>query len=206
MQRFRFRFRLFPLGIFTMMFDPEKLRELIREGCRGGYRMLRREFTFEMRRLFLIFRVAAFGFIFRKDEDNPEPEYDYRVKVYKTRFFTRTVNTQKMEQILNEGAEGGYELFFAAKYPTRFLFIFPRESYMFFFRKPIAGEGGRYSYQVVQVPYRFFTRTIDPNRYEQDLNTHGRNAQLKLTFRDERRLFLIFVQPTAVCIFERKRE
>ncbi|WNG60236.1 hypothetical protein F0U59_40135 [Archangium gephyra] len=201
-QRLQFRFRLFPLGLITGMFDPQLLVELIREGCESGHRLIRREFTLEPRRVLLILQALSFGLVFRRDAQKPEPEHDYRVAIYKTRFFTKTVNTEDLARVLNQTAEGGFELYHALKYPTRFLFFFPRESYIFIFRRPFAGQPRQTNYIVHQTPYRFFSRTMDPQVYESDLNTLGRTGQIKITFRDERRVLGLFRQPTAVAIFE----
>lgn len=198
----KYRFHMFPLGIFTGLFDPAVLGEAIREGCRDGFRLVRREFTMEPRRFLLFFPVLAFGIVFRREEANPDPEFDYRVGIYKTRFFTRTVDTKAMERMLNDAASGGYELFHALKFPTRLLWILPRESYTFIFRKPYAGPAASLRYNVFQTPYRFFTRTVDPDLYTRDLNQAGQDGVLKLTFRDERRVFGVFVQPTIVGIAE----
>ncbi|BBM84190.1 hypothetical protein [Candidatus Uabimicrobium amorphum] len=199
---FKFKFRLFPLGFITGMFDPEKLLEVIREGCQDGYRILRREFTFETRRKFGIFMLPAFGMVFRREEKNQDPEHDYRLATYCTRFFTRTVNLNKLQETLDQAADGGFEMYYAMKYPARFLLIFPREAYMFIFRKPYSGEGKQYKYFIQQTPYRFFTKTIDPQRYENELNESGAKGQIKRTFRDERRVFGIFRQQTVVAVFE----
>ena len=199
---FKFKFRLFPLGFITGMFDPEKLLEVIREGCQDGYRILRREFTFEVRRKFIILALPAFGMVFRREEKTPDAEYDYRLATYCTRFFTRTVNLDKLQQTLDKASAGGYEMYYGMKYPARFLLIFPREAYMFVFRKPY-GEGKQCKYFIQQTPYRFFTRTIDPQRYEKDLNSCGQKGQIKVTFRDERRVLGIFRQNTVVAIFEK---
>ncbi|WP_372367378.1 hypothetical protein [Candidatus Uabimicrobium sp. HlEnr_7] len=199
---FKFKFRLFPLGFLTGMFDPAKLLEIIREGSQDGYRILRREFTFEVRRKLVLFVLPAFGMVFRREEKNQDPEYDYRVTTYCTRFFTRTVNLKKLQATLDEASAGGYEMYYGLKYPARFLFIFPREAYMFIFRKPYTDDGKQYKYFIQQTPYRFFTGTIDPQKYEADLNTSGGKGQIKVSFRDERRLFGIFRQKTAVVVFE----
>lgn len=204
--RHAFRFRLFPLGLFTGLFEPEVLREAIREGCEGGFRILRREFTVEPRRVLFFLAALGFGMIFRRNESAPEPEYDWRVAIYKTRLLTKTVDVDTLQRTLNDATRGGFELHYALKFPTRFLFLFPRESYLFVFRRPIAGEQKTYSYEVQQTPYRFFTRTIDAEQYESNLNRAGQEgAQLKVTFRDERRLFGFIVQPTAIALFERVR-
>ncbi len=199
---FTFRFRMFPLGFFTGLFNPDLLVEMLRDGCRDGYRILRREFTIEKRRVLFFFPALAFGIVFRREEKAPDVEHDYRVAAYKTRFFTRTVNPQELAATLNAAASGGYELLMGVKYPTRFLAIFPRESYTFIFRKPFAGAAKQVAYKVFQTPYRFFTRTLDAEVYEADLQRVGREGQLKVTFRDERRLFGLFRQPTVVGIAE----
>ncbi|MBI5494032.1 MAG: hypothetical protein HY904_03335 [Deltaproteobacteria bacterium] len=203
---FRFRYRLFPLGLFTGLFDPERLVEAIREGCQDGYRLIRREFSIEQRRIAVILAALGFGLMFRRNEDNPDAEYDWRVAVYKTRFFTRTVDPEAMAKLLNDAARGGFELYYGVKYPTRLLLLFPRESYAFIFRKPIAGPAPACSYQVRQIPYRFFTRTIDAQLVERELNEAGTSRQqIKITFRDERRLFGILAQPAMVAVFERAK-
>ncbi|MFN7132264.1 MAG: hypothetical protein ACK4N5_09280 [Myxococcales bacterium] len=200
---YAFRFKLFPLGLITGMFDVDLLKEAIREGCENGYKLLRREFTLETRRVLFFLGALGFGLMFRKDEAAPENEYDWRVTLYKTRFFTRTVDLEALTRTLNEAASGGFELHFAIKYPTRFLFFFPRESYVFVFRKPFADAGVQYRYSVAQTPYRFFTRTLDASAYEADLNRQGGQGGLfKVSFRDERRVFGMFRQPTAVTVFE----
>ena len=201
-QGHQFRVRLFPLGLLTGMFDPDRLVELIREGAEGGYRLVRREFTIEPRRVLLFLQALAFGLVFRRDGGKSEPEFDYRVAIYKTRFFTKTVNTEELAKTINGASQGGFELYYGIKYPTRFLFFFPRESYIFVFRKPFAGQAPNRSYVVHQTPYRFFSRTMDPQVYEHDLNTLGTRGQIKVTFRDERRILGIFNQPTAVSVFE----
>jgi hypothetical protein len=201
-----FRYRLFPLGFFTTLFNPDLLIETLREGCRNGYRIVRREFSIERRRVLFFFPALAFGILFRRDEKAPDVEHDYRVALYKTRFFTRTVDPEALAAILNAAASDGYELYMGIKYPTRFLGIFPRESYTFIFRKPFAGTVRQFAYKVFQSPYRFFTRTLDPVAYEQDLQRIGQEGQLKITFRDERRLLGIFRQPTVVGIAETPAE
>lgn len=200
----KYRFRLFPLGVLTGLFEPNALVEAVREGCRDGFRLIRREFTIEPRRFLFFFPVLAFGLVFRREEARPDAEFDYRVALYKTRFFTRTVDTRALERTLNEAAQDGYELFHAVKFPTRLLWIFPRESYTFVFRKAYAGPATAYAYRVFQTPYRFFSRTVDPDLYERDLNAAGQEGLLKITFRDERRLFGMFVQPTIVGIAEKQ--
>lgn len=199
-----FRFRLFPLGLITGLFDTDQLVETIREGCENGYRLIRREFSIEKRRVMFFLGALGFGLMFRKSEGVSEPEYDWKVAIYKTRFFTKTVNTEELESTLNEVAAHGFELHFAVKFPTRLLFFFPRESYVFVFRKPFAGASKRYRYVAHQTPYRFFTRTLDAATYEADLNRLGETGQIKCTFRDERRVFGAFVQPTAVAVFEQE--
>lgn len=197
-----YRFRLFPLGFITGLFDPHKLVEAIRESCQDGYRLLRREFSIERRRVLFFFSALSFGIVSRRKEQAPDTEYDYRVAVYRTRFFTRTVNIKDMTNVLNHAANGGYEFFFGIKYPTRLLLLFPRESYIFFFRKPYSGTVKNYSYRILQTPYRFFSRTIDPTKYEAELSSASKNGQLKISFRDERRVFGLFTQPTVIGIFE----
>ncbi len=203
--QYAFRFKLFPLGLITGLFDTDQLREAIREGCESGYRILRREFTIEKRRVLFFLSALGFGLMFRKDLSDPSPEYDWRVAIYKTRFFTRTVDTLELQRVLNDAAQGGFELHFAIKFPTRFLFLFQRESYVFVFRKPFAGPQESYRYQVAQTPYRFFTRTIDNQAYESDLNRLGQSGQFKVSFRDERRVYGLFRQPTAVTVFEQRK-
>lgn len=200
---FTYRFRLFPLGIFTGLFKPEALGEAIREGCRDGFRPVRREVTLEMRRFLFFFPVLAFGLVFRREEASADVEHDWRVSTYCTRFFTRTVDTKAMERALNATAADGFELFLGVKHPTRLLWIFPRESYTFVFRKAYSASMNSFEYCVFQTPYRFFTRTIDPDLYERDLNSIGASGPLKVTFRDERRIFGVFRQPTVVGVAER---
>ncbi|MHC5036081.1 MAG: hypothetical protein ACYTHM_02095 [Planctomycetota bacterium] len=197
-----YRFHLFKLGILTGLFDPQKLVEAITKGTRSGYRLLRREFTLEPRRLLLLFNALAFGMVYQRDDDAPEPEYYWRIGIYKTRLFTKTVDVPKMQEVLNGHAEGGYELFFSMKYFCRFLFLFPREAYFFVFRRPVDGEAKSYDYLVQQSPYRFFSRTIDPERYEQALSREGKHRQIKITYRDEKRILGLFRQHTAVIIWE----
>jgi hypothetical protein len=55
---------------------------------------------------------------------------------------------------------------------------------------------------VHQTPYRFFSRTLDPVQYEADLNKYAASSTLKVSFRDERRIFKVIVQPTVVAIWE----
>lgn len=202
---FSFKFRLFPLGFFTGLFNPDALLEVIRDGCQDGYRLVRHEFSFELRRIFVLLAAGAFGMVFKKDANKPELEYDYRIATYSTRFFTRTVDLKKMTRAINEGSAGGYELFYGLKYPTRFLIFFPRESYFFLFRKPYVETNKKYTYTLLQTPYRFFTKTIQPELYEHDLNKAGKTGQLKISFRDERRVFGIFLQQTIVAVFEQEK-
>lgn len=196
------RFILFNLGFWTWLFSPAKLVEAIQRGCQGGFRLLRREVTFELRRVFFFFPAPAFGLVFQRDKTSPEPEYQWAIKTYRTRFFTRTVDTKAMQKKVNEGASDGSELFFAMKYSCRFLMIFPREAYFFIFRKRVDGKTPRCQYYIHQTPYRFLTKTIEPKRYEGDLNQWCQRNQLKITFRDERRVLGFFVQPTVVSIWE----
>ena len=106
-----------------------------------------------------------------------------------------------MQKVLNTAAQDGFELFFAMKYPCRFLLVFPRESYFFVFRRK-RGDSTQYTYNVHQTPYRFFTKTIDSDQYESELNEQGQKRQLKITFRDERRILGMFKQPTVVSLWE----
>jgi hypothetical protein len=196
-----YRFRLFRLGFLTGLFNCEELEESIREGASGGFRMVRREFTLEPRRILFFLTAPAFGLVFQRQKGAEEPDYDWKIGTYQTRFFTKTIDTAAAESVLNAAALDGFELFFAMKYPCRLLFLFPREAYFFVFRRK-RGASSQYAYSVHQTPYRFFTKTIDSERYEDELNQQGGERQLKLTFRDERRLLGLFRQPTAVSIWE----
>ncbi len=187
----------------TGLFKPQALLAAITEGTRGGFRLLRREFTIEPRRLLFIFTAPSFGMVFQRDDKNPEPEQEWALSTYKTRLLTRTADVKAMNAAINKGASGGYELFFALKYPCRFLLFFPRECYFFLFRKAVGESGHRFQYSVEQMPYRFFTKTINELGYQQQLNDEGSDSQLKITFRDERRLLGLFKQPTALSIWER---
>ena len=100
------------------------------------------------------------------------------------------------------GMSGGSELFYAMKYPCRFLFIFPREAYFFVFRRRQDGAPQSYKYSIVQTPYRAFSKTLDPAQYETALNGAGQTRTLKITFRDEERTMGIFRRPTVVSIWE----
>lgn len=203
--RHQFRFRLLPLGLFTGLFEPEVLREAIREGCADGYRLVRRELTVEPRRILFFLQALALGLVFRRTSGAEESEHDWRVAIYKTRLLTKTADPKALEKTLNDAAKSGFELHFAIKFPTRFLLFFPRESYVFLFRRPVDNQTRTFQYSVSQTPYRFFTRTIENERYEADLNARGaQGEQLKISFRDERRVFGALVQPTALAIFERQ--
>ena len=120
-----FRFVLFKLGIITGLFNVQEFTNAITEGCRDGYRLVRREFSIEPRRILLVLRAYAFGMVFQRDADSPAEEYEWAVANYRTRFFTKTIDVKKLEATLNEVSGGTGELFFAMKYPCRFLFIFP---------------------------------------------------------------------------------
>ena len=63
-----YRFALFNLGFWTWLFNPEEFIRVIQQGCMGGFRILRREITFEPRKFFFIFSRPAFGFVFQKTE------------------------------------------------------------------------------------------------------------------------------------------
>jgi hypothetical protein len=200
----QYRFILFPLSILAAIFKPSVLAKTIKKGCQGGYRLIRRELTLEPKRVLLFFKSIAFGMVFQRDENEPDQEYNWKIVSYKTRMMSKTVNPAEMERVLAEGAYGGYELYHAMKYPARFLFIFPREAYFFIFRKPevVQPVVPSFEYTVNQTPYRFFSRTIDESTFTQELNTFGSNASLVNTFRDERRVFGAFAQPTVVAIWE----
>ena len=71
-----YRFVLFNLGFWTWLFNPEEFIRVIQQGCMGGFRILRREITFEPRKFFFIFSRPAFGFVFQKTEQL-EPDYEW---------------------------------------------------------------------------------------------------------------------------------
>lgn len=202
---FAFRFRLFALGVLSGLFDPERFGQLLTEASRGGYQLMKHEFSIEPSRFMFFLKRLTFGLVFRKDNQKPDADFEYRVVIYKTRLMTRTVDTRKLQQTLNDAAQGGYELYLGIKYPTRLLFFFPRESYTFIFRRPAGQATGSFSYEVFQTPYRFFSRTIDAEQYEQDLNAFGQSGDLKVTFRDERRVLGAFAQPTVVGVIEQRK-
>jgi hypothetical protein len=196
-----YRFVLFNLGFWTWLFNPEEFIRVIQQGCMGGFRILRREITFEPRKFFFIFSRPAFGFVFQKTEQL-EPDYEWAINTYKTGFFTKTVDTARMQDAINAYSQQGFELYFSMKYPCRLFLIFPREAYFFMFRRRVDGQGQKHNYLVHQTPYNFFTKTIKPEQYQSDLNEWGQSRQLKITYRDERRIFGFFGQPTAVSIWE----
>ncbi len=70
------------------------------------------------------------------------------------------------------------------------------------FRRHVDGQGQQYNYLINQTPYHFFTPEIKPEQYQYDLNAWGQSRQLKITYRDERRIFGFIGQPTAVSIWE----
>jgi hypothetical protein len=196
-----YRFFLFPLSLFGL-FKPEKLVAIIKQGSQGGYRLLKRELSIETKRFMLFLKTICFGLVFERDAQNPEQEYDWRIVQYKTRLLSKTVDLKRFNRTLAQGTQGGYELYYALKYPAKFLFVFPREAYFFIFRKPQSQQARQYEYSVHQTPYRFFSKTLDEGKYTADLNAVGSDKQLKITFRDERRK-LGFVQPAVISIWER---
>jgi hypothetical protein len=199
-----YRFILFPLAGLSGLFSSEKLAAAIRKGCEGGYRLLADEFTLEPRRILFFFKALAFGLIFERREDFPEPEFDWQVLCYKTRLFSKTVDPELLEHTLKGGAIGGYELFHAFKYPTRSLFFFSREAYFFVFRRKKGVERGEREYYVQQTPYRVLSGTLDQTIYDRDLNMYGSHSTLRHTFRDERKIFGFFTQPSVLAIWERE--
>ncbi len=198
----RYRYRLLSLG-FLGFFDPTKLVQLLKEGTSGGYKLLTQEISIEPRSLFFFLKVMAFGFLFTKRDEEPSEEYDWKVVCYKTNLFSQTLNKNKMQQMLNEAAAEGYVLEHSIKYPTRLLLILPREAYFFMFkRKAGASASATARYEVHETPYGLFSKTLDIQGYDQELNQRGQSAELKATFRDERKKFRVLKQNIAIGIWE----
>lgn len=86
-----YRFRLFKLGFLTGLFNRPELEECIREGASGGFRMVRREFTFEPRRVLFFLAARAFGLVFQRETRAEEPDCEWTIGSYQTRFFTKNV-------------------------------------------------------------------------------------------------------------------
>ena len=65
----QYRFKLFNLGFITGLFKREELERAIGEGTEGGFRLVRREFTLEPRRVLMFLGAPSFGLMFEKPED-----------------------------------------------------------------------------------------------------------------------------------------
>ena len=61
------RFVLFKLGFWTWLFNPDEFIQVIQEGCVGGFRVLRREITFEPRKFLFIFSRVPHSDSFSKN-------------------------------------------------------------------------------------------------------------------------------------------
>lgn len=197
-----YRYRLLSLG-FLGFFDPQKLVSLLNEGAAGGYSLLSKEISIEPRSLLFFLKTMAFGFLFTKTEGEKTVEQDWKVVCYKTNLFSQTLDKTKMQNTLNEAAAQGYVLEHAIKYPTRLLFILPREAYFFMFKRPVAQAAVPVArYAVHETPYGLFSKTLDVNTYDAELNARGQQAALKATFRDERKKFRVLKQNIAVGVWE----
>ncbi len=196
----RFRVRSYPLGFFTGAADPRELDQVINEASQGGYRFKREEVTIEPRRVALILQALALNIVFKWEPD--EPAYEYKMFTYQTRLFTQTVDVRGMTAGLNAAVAGGYEVAFGFKHLTRFMGIFPRETYFFVLRRRRDNQNRALSYRFVECNYRFFTRTLDPVLYEQTLNGEGGTSRHIVSFRDERRILGMFRQVVAITLFE----
>jgi hypothetical protein len=196
----RFRVRSYPLGFFTGAADPRELDQVINEASQGGYRFKREEVTVEPRRVALILQALALNIVFKWEPD--EPAYEYKMFTYQTRLFTQTVDVRGMTAGLNAAVAGGFEVAFGFKHLTRFMGIFPRETYFFVLRRRRDNQNRSLSYRFVECNYRFFTRTLDPVLYEQTLNGEGGTSRHIVSFRDERRILGVFRQVVAITLFE----
>jgi hypothetical protein len=107
-----------------------------------------------------------------------------------------------MTWALNDAARGGFEVYFAFKQPTRWLLLFPRETYLFVLRRRTDGANQERTYRFVEYAYRFFTGTLDPVAYEQVLNGNAAHSRHVVSFRDERRVLGAFRQPVSITLFE----
>ena len=196
----RFKVRSLPIGLLIPIVSPLRLAALINEAVQGGYRFKREEVTVEPRRVLLFLQALALNIVFKWEAD--EPSFEYKVFTYQTRLFTRTVDVPKMTWALNDAARGGFEVYFAFKQPTRWMFLFPRETYLFVLRRRTDGANQERTYRFVEYAYRFFTGTLDPAAYEQVLNGNAAQSRHVVSFRDERRVLGPFRQPVAITLFE----
>ena len=196
----RFKVRSLPIGFLLPTVDPLRLASLINEAVQGGYRFKREEVSVEPRRILLFLQALALNIVFKWEAD--EPPYEYRVFSYQTRLFTRTVDVPKMTWALNEAARGGFEVYFAFKQPTRWMMLFPRETYLFVLRRRTDGANQERTYRFVEYPYRFFSGTLDPVAYEQVLNANAAQSRHVVSFRDERRVLGAFRQAVSITLFE----
>jgi hypothetical protein len=121
---------------------------------------------------------------------------------YQTRLFTQTVDVKGMTNALNAAVAGGFEVAFGFKHLTRFMGIFPRETYFFVLRRRRDNQNRHVAYRFVECNYRFFTRTLDPVLYEQTLNAEGGTSRHIVSFRDERRVLGMFRQVVSITLFE----
>ena len=196
----RFKVRSLPIGFLIPVVNPQRLAALRNEAVAGGYRFKREEVTVEPRRVLLFLSALALNIVFKWEAD--EPPYEYRVFTYQTRLFTRTVDVPKMTWALNEAARGGFEVYFAFKQPTRWMLLFPRETYLFVLRRRTDGVNCQRTYRFVEYAYRFFSGTMDPQAYEQVLNQNAGHSRHVVSFRDERRVLGTFRQVVSITLFE----
>jgi hypothetical protein len=196
----RFKVRSLPIGFLIPVVHPQRLAQLINEAVQGGYRFKREEVTVEPRRVLLLLGALALNIVFKWEAD--EPSYEYKVFTYQTRLFTRTVDVPKMTWALNDAARGGFEVYFGFKQPTRWMFLFPRETYIFIMRRRTDGANQERTYRFVEYAYRFFSGTLDPAAYEQVLNMQGGQSRHVVSFRDERRVLGTFRQAVSITLFE----
>jgi len=196
----RFKVRSFPVGFLVPTVNPEQLAGVINEAVRGGYRFKREEVSIEPRRALLFLSALALNIVFKWEPD--EPPFEYKIFTYRTRLFTQTVDVPKMTWELNRAAQGGFEVYFGFKQMTRWMLLFPRETYFFVLRRRADGQNYERTYRFVEYAYRFFSGTMDPAAYEAVLNAQGGQSRHVVSFRDERRVFGSFRQSVAITLFE----
>ncbi|MCB1158664.1 MAG: hypothetical protein H7A25_07835 [Leptospiraceae bacterium] len=184
-----YKFQLFPLRFLSGTFDRSELEALFQTHWKNGFRFVKREFSLEPKKVFVFFQKLAFGILFEKNPEIPEKNKDVLLLDYKTRFFTSTIDMQRLSRTLNEPAAMGYDLVFGFKYPARFFFIFPRECYFFIFTKPASESSSPKKIHLLEHHYRLWTQTIDEKAYEADLNHFLKDKELKFSLRDEKRKF-----------------
>ena len=200
---YKYLVKIFPLGFFTGAVNLDALDQIFAENAKAGYKFCRRLFSFEITKVLLILPRLSWRLVFEKDESNEAKKYNYQIRIYQTRFFSKTVNVEKLLSVLNEG-DGSWELSFATKWTTRTLLIFPRETWFMIFRQSEGTKQQKRSYSLQQTPCGFFTRALNPEKYAKDIATLSDTGERAITaLSDEKRILGLFKRRTIYTICEK---